>query len=339
MSLASSPALQRVAQLVGIGTAAVLVATSLGAGAASAATVENGAITCIAPSADSNTARPATIEKDPHTFTDAQVAGMEREFQARHDALDQDLDAVDIKEPIEIEVYMHIVREDRTIEGGNVPRTWLRAQMKYLNHSFRGHGHGAAGARTPFKFSLAGVTRTTNADWFAKSYPPEFGGDSTELEMKTALRQPGSTAETLNVYYTNLVAVGLLGYATFPSWYDDGPEEKILDGVVVETQSLPGGDLDPYNLGGTVAHEVGHWVGLFHTFQGGCNDGDRVEDTPAQSGPTTGCPEGADTCASEGLDPIHNYMDYSYDACYDQFTIGQRERALDQWFSFRDGVV
>ena len=75
----------------------------------------------------------------------------------------------------------HTVRADGTVEGGNVPRKWLREQMKYFNHSFRGHGHGAEGARTPFKFTLAGVDRTTNADWFHKSYPPEYGADSSSV--------------------------------------------------------------------------------------------------------------------------------------------------------------
>lgn len=337
MSFASSPALRRVAQVVGTGAVAALAMTSLGAGSASAGIVENGTLNCIVPTADSKTVPLATVQKDP-LQTAAQVAAMEREFQAAMAARGNDLDLVDIKDPIAIKVYMHVIREDGTVAGGNVPRTWLREQMRYFNHSFKGHGHSEPGARTPYKFVLSGVDRTTNQDWYDHSYPPEFGADSTELEMKTALREPGSTAETLNVYFSNLIGVGLLGYATFPSTYDNSPETKILDGVVVETQSLPGGSAAPYNLGGTVAHEVGHWVGLFHTFQGGCNDQDQVADTPAQANPTSGCPASADTCSAPGEDPIHNYMDYSDDICYDQFTLGQRERSLDQWMTFRDGV-
>jgi hypothetical protein len=91
-----------------------------------------------------------------------------------------------------------------------------------------------------------------------------------------------------------------------------------------------------YDLGMTLVHETGHWVNLEHPFFGGCNaKGDFVDDTPAMKVPTRGCPEGKDTCAEPGLDPIHNYMDYSYDSCYNQFTPGQVARAQDAWLYFR----
>jgi hypothetical protein len=73
-----------------------------------------------------------------------------------------------------------------------------------------------------------------------------------------------------------------------------------------------------------------------HTFDGGCGGhGDYVEDTPAMSIPTSGCPLGKDTCPEQGLDPIHNYMDYSHDACYTEFTVGQSDRMDAQYVHWR----
>ena len=105
-----------------------------------------------------------------------------------------------------------------------------------------------------------------------------------------------------------------LGVATFPSWYQRSPQ---LDGVVLDYKSFPGGAFgSQFSLGKTATHETGHWLGLLHTFQGGFNDkGDYVADTPALRTPTSGCPEGKDTCSAPGTDPIHNYLDYSFDSC------------------------
>jgi hypothetical protein len=100
--------------------------------------------------------------------------------------------------------------------------------------------------------------------------------------------------------------------------------------------SMPGGTIENYDLGFTASHEVGHWLGVAHRFQNGCSTtGDRVDDTPAERFPTSGCPEGQDTCTDPGVDPIHNYMDYSYDACYEEFTAGQAKRMAQQWLYFR----
>ena len=74
----------------------------------------------------------------------------------------------------------------------------------------------------------------------------------------------------------------------------------------------------------------------FAAFYGGCNaKGDFVDDTPPMRVPTRGCPEGKDTCLEPGLDPIHNYMDYSDDPCYNQFTAGQVSRMQDAWLFYR----
>lgn len=139
---------------------------------------------------------------------------------------------------------------------------------------------------------------TIISDWFHKAGPdtPE------QTAMKKELRNGG--ADDLNVYtvgFTSGSGKGLLGYATFPSSYSGAPED---DGVVILYSSVPGGTTDNYNEGKTLTHEVGHWCGLYHTFQDGCTgDGDFVDDTPQEASAADGCPTGRDSCPAPGLDP------------------------------------
>jgi hypothetical protein len=152
--------------------------------------------------------------------------------------------------------------------------------------------------------------------------------------MKQTLRQGGTDA--LNLYSTS--AGAYLGWAYLPDILTK-PGQAYLDGVVFNWETIPRvSDTweGRYDLGETATHEVGHWLNLEHTFYGGCNaNGDYVADTPAQKSATRGCPEGKDTCKEPGLDPIHNYMDYSYDSCYTEFTAGQTQRMRDAWLYYR----
>jgi hypothetical protein len=223
--------------------------------------------------------------------------------------------------PITIPVHVHVINKGAGIENGDIPDSQVTAQIDTLNQAY-------SGSHSPFRFELASTDRTTNADWFSVS-----PGSAEESAMKSTLRTGG--AGELNLYFADLGG-GLLGWATFPSDYSSEPN---MDGVVIHYGSVPGGSIQSYNLGQSATHEIGHWLGLFHTFQGGCSGtGDGVSDTPAERTPASGCPTGRDTCtgaAFAGEDPIHNYMDYSYDSCMTEFTPGQVARTTDAWRTYR----
>jgi hypothetical protein len=222
-----------------------------------------------------------------------------------------------------VPVYFHIVTDGTT---GSVTDSQVAAQIAVLNKTFGGREGGDV---TGFSFELAGTTRTDNADWFYAGI-----GGTNEHTMKKTLRQGGTDA--LNLYSTS--AGAYLGWAYLPDILTK-PGQAFLDGVVFNWETIPRvSDTweGRYDLGETATHEVGHWLNLEHTFYGGCNaNGDYVADTPAQKSATNGCPEGKDSCKEPGLDPIHNYMDYSYDSCYTEFTAGQTQRMRDAWLYYR----
>ncbi len=225
---------------------------------------------------------------------------------------------------VTVETVFHVITDGFDMAQRARLTDMVNAQVEVLNESFSG-GTATDAADTPFRFDLTSVEFVDNADWY--KVVPGKG----ERDMKAALHQGDST--TLNVYTAD-IGDGLLGWAYFPKGYNNGRD--YIDGVVILDESMPGGTAGKYAEGDTLTHEVGHWLMLEHTFAGGCSaSGDGVADTPREAVPQFDCPEGADTCATPGLDPIHNFMDYTQDSCMNMFTSGQAQRMSDAWVAFR----
>jgi hypothetical protein len=228
---------------------------------------------------------------------------------------------------IRVPVYWHIIT---TASGGGNVSALVPDQMQVLNTEFNGSG---------FTFELANVSVVANNTWFYAA-----AGSAEESQMKAALRKGGP--ESLNIYTTN--GDVYLGWATPAFYYKFFPS---YDGVVLWWAAMPGTGLagpsseEPdgvltYDQGDTGTHEVGHWLGLDHTFaSGGCtHPGDKIKDTPTEAEPQFYCVH-RDSCTGPpfpGSDPITNFMDYVDDVCMDHFTSDQTKRMRKHWHAFRD---
>jgi len=245
----------------------------------------------------------------------ARKVASERRFQANR------LPAESENATATIDVYFNIVYANETLQGGYVPDSQVEAQIQTMNTDYNSTG---------ISFKLQNISRIQNEDWFLRVAPDS----PQELGLKKTLRK--GNASTLNVYTVGLAegdGQGLLGYATFPM---DFAVNQTNDGVVILYSTLPGSTSDKYNLGRTLVHESGHWMGLYHTFQGGCTGtGDEVDDTPPEESAAYGCPLKRDTCPGGGPDPVQNFMDYTDDSCMTGFTKGQAKRIKAQLRTYR----
>lgn len=247
---------------------------------------------------------------------------------------------------VTIPVIVHIVHNGEAVgTGRNLSAAQVQAQLETLNEDFRrkpntrGFNNNPVGADMEIEFCLAAVDPQGRT--MAERGIDRYNGNraSWDRDAIEGVLKP-STYWDPNKYYNIWVldfdnAERLLGYAQFPSQSSlpgipaQGPAST--DGVVIAYRSFGNSEKGnfpimqaPYNLGRTLTHETGHWLGLRHIW-GDTNCGDDFcGDTPPQASESRGCQVGRVSCGTTNM--VQNYMDYSDDGCFNIFTLDQKAR-------------
>lgn len=253
---------------------------------------------------------------------------------------------------ITIPVVVHVVHAGEAVGSGrNISQAQIQSQIETLNDDFRrkvgtrGYNNNPIGADIEIEFCLAttnpqgvtlaqrGIDRINGQSSFGKST-----WSQNDIENLLKPNTYWDAERYFNIWVLDFAATDdrLVGYAQFPNQSNlaginpnNGPAST--DGVVIRYNSFGNAEKGnfpvlqaPYNLGRTLTHETGHWLGLRHIW-GDANCGnDYVDDTPTQASESRGCQKGRTSCGTTNM--VENYMDYSDDACFNIFTLGQKAR-------------
>lgn len=212
--------------------------------------------------------------------------------------------------------------------GDNLSMDHIMSQIDVLNEDFRALNADVSGVPSVFtagdseiEFCLASVDPDGNPTDGVTRYATNQSMSNSEFSLKQATGWPRS--DYLNLWVDP--NIGPLGWAYLPS--TTGLPNAILDGCVIRTSTFGGpgyATLNPYNLGRTTTHEVGHYLGLRHIWRnGGCGADDGIADTPLQDNENFGCPNHPSPSCGNGGDMFMNYMDYVNDNCMIMFSPGQ----------------
>lgn len=306
-----------------VGVLAAVGLFTVGAGAASAqpeaGATAHGGQECRTFDGSSLDVVPGVGVEDSNAVSPAEAARIEKRNAAR--AMLRRPSALAVEAGVDISVYVHVFY-DRDTNRGNISAESIWDQMTRLNRTFSGY---FGGSNTRFDFVLQNYERV----------PVESVVVAPHSDKADRLARENHTGgkRTLNIWVADLEDVA--GYATFPWNVDAHPN---IDGVWVDFSTFPGTAAgDAGRSGDSVPHEAGHWLGLWHTHQNGCEaPGDSVGDTPFSDldaffdctpGETT-----RDSCPNrDGNDPVRNIMGYAHDDCRDRFSGGQATRMSNQW--------
>jgi len=234
----------------------------------------------------------------------------------------------------QIPVVFHVVYAS---EADNISVAQIKDGLRVLNEDFRRLNADTSQTRNAFKgdatdveieFVLArkdpqgnctdGITRT-------KSMRSLTGDNSVKDLINWDNSRYYNIWVTRRVRGTSRGSSGgvILGYSSFPR---NGNQSYRNDGTVIRHDEV-GTIGTAVTDGRTLTHETGHYLALFHPFQGGCFGGDQVSDTPPVSAANYGCDLSTNSCSNDNpdrKDQIENYMDYS--SCQNMFTQGQKNR-------------
>lgn len=238
-----------------------------------------------------------------------------------------------------IPTVFHVIHQ-----GGseNISTAQIEDQMRILNEDFTRQNADTVNTRAEFlgvaananvEFRLAKLDPQGNCtDGIVRVWSPKTFNASDDNGVKAL--SYWNSAKYFNVWVVASISNDgqpgtILGYAQFP-----GFGGATTDGVVVRADYIGsiGTSANNQNVGRTLTHEAGHWLGLFHTFQGGCSGffDDQCDDTPplAEATPSN-CPHNANTCTNDSPDlpdQVENFMDYSRGTCQNMYTLDQKAR-------------
>ncbi len=257
-----------------------------------------------------------------------------------------------------IPTVVHIIHTGEDVgTGSNISDEQIQSAIDALNEDFRkvsGTNGDGIGVDVGIEFCLAirdpdgngtnGINRVDGSS--VQNYATEGiiiehdNAPNSEEPVKALSFWPKD--DYLNIWIVNEIEdndgnSGIQGFAHFPI-------NSFKDGITILHNAFGTvGNLKSYtNLNRTTTHEVGHFLGLYHTFhsstdciESNCEtQGDRVCDTPV-----TLLNSNCSNPECSGSQMIENYMDYTGQTCKNSFTEGQKVRMRFTLFEERESLL